>query len=231
MISSTATSDELVDRRTTRGAWFLVATVQYLVAEALTAAAWSPIGYSYAHNYISDLGVPECVRLDRVVCSPLWFVMDASFVIEGIITLAALVLLARVIPRRWRVPVVALGLVYCVGIVIVGVFPGSTAEVIGGSAFRATMHSLGALLAILGGNLWSIAAGAAFLRRWRGWALCSIGLGVFGIAAGIASTQTDLGLGVGGIERLAVYPIILWLILTGLAVITAGRRRTRGTAG
>ncbi|GAB3302581.1 DUF998 domain-containing protein [Epidermidibacterium keratini] len=219
----------MTDRRTALGAWLLVATVQYLIAEAVTAVSWSPVGYSYARNYISDLGVPECLTLDRTVCSPLWFVMDASFVVQGIITFVALVLLARLVPRGWRIPVVGLGVIYCVGIVIVGLFPGSTAEVIGGSAFRATMHSLGALLAILGGNVWALVAGVALLPRWRGWALCSILLGVFGIAAGIISTRTDLGLGVGGIERLAVYPIIGWLILTGAALLAA--RRTGATGG
>lgn len=211
-----------LDRRAVRGGIALVATLQYLLAETVTAMAW-PSGYSYADNFISDLGVPECLVLDRVVCSPQWLVMDAAFVVQGLIAIVAIVSLSWLLPRGWRIASVALGVAHAVGIAMVGVFPGSVAEEIGGDPVRMQLHGIGALLAIVGGNLWALVSGLALARAWRGWGLTSIGLGALGIAAAVAAGWTDLGLGPGGIERVAVYPIIAWLILTGFAVLVARR--------
>ncbi|MFD5513267.1 hypothetical protein ACFWIB_36740 [Streptomyces sp. NPDC127051] len=46
---------------------------QWVVAEAIAAAAWTDPAYSYATNYISDLGVPDCgTRFQgRDICSGL----------------------------------------------------------------------------------------------------------------------------------------------------------------
>ncbi|MEU2133209.1 hypothetical protein [Streptomyces sp. NPDC018352] len=46
--------------------------VQWVVAEAIAAAARTDPPYSYATNHISDLGVPDrgTTSQDRVICSP-----------------------------------------------------------------------------------------------------------------------------------------------------------------
>ena len=50
----------------------LLNAVQWVVSEAVAAAAWTSPPYSYATNYISDLGVPECGThyQGRTICSP-----------------------------------------------------------------------------------------------------------------------------------------------------------------
>ncbi|MBW1637701.1 DUF998 domain-containing protein [Microbacterium resistens] len=221
-------------RLTTAGV-LLLAGVQYFLAEAITAAAWTRTPYSYGENYISDLGVPECVELGRTVCSPAYLLMDVSFVLQGLLVLTAVIVLGDALragrPHRIaRMVVAVLAVVHAIGLITVGLFPGSFAEAIGGDPVRLFLHSLGALFAILGGNLLMVAVAVLAPREGRPVlalaiaVLAVIGLGA--IAAGLLGS--DLGLGLGGIERLAAYPVFAGLFLVGGALIVAGRR-SRGT--
>ncbi|GAA2170826.1 DUF998 domain-containing protein [Agrococcus versicolor] len=231
----TASAPDLTDRRVARGGVALVATTQYLIAEQVVASAWVDAPYSFGDNYISDLGVPECLVLDdRVVCSPQWLLMDAAFVLQGLIVLVAVWQLAWLLPRAWRWAATVLGGVHAVGMLLVGLFPGSIAETLGGDATRGMLHGIGASLAIAGGLVWILVAGIGMLvRRWRGVGILSIVLSVVGLVgmAGLLLAPTtpgaDLGLGIGGVERLAVYPIIAWLILMGISAVLVHRGALR----
>lgn len=230
-----ASAPDLTDRRLARGGVALVAATQYLIAEQVVSAAWTDAAYSFGDNYISDLGVPECLVLDdRVVCSPQWLLMDAAFVLQGLLVLVAVWQLAWLLPRAWRWAATALGVVHGVGMLLVGIFPGSIAEDLGGNATRAAIHGIGATLAIGGGVAWMLVAGVGMLvRRWRGLGIVSValalvgGVGLVGLALLPSTPGADLGLGVGGIERLAVYPIIGWLILMGIAAVLVHRGALR----
>ena len=203
--------------RLVTGGILLAASLQYFVAEILTALAWTKVPYSFFHNYISDLGVPECIVLpSRAVCSPAHLVMDTSFILQGILIIAAFFVLMPLIKRaRTRATLGTLALLFGIGIIIVGSFPGSTAEVIAGNQGRQTMHVLGAFLAICFGNILLIVAGVTIRHLNRAYALLSITMGCIGLVAIFLSQITTLGLGVGGIERIAVNSIIIWFILTG----------------
>lgn len=197
----------------------LTLVILYVVGEAITALAWSRAPYNWADNYISDLGVPECVELDRTVCSPLFWLMDATFVLTGLLALVALVALRPAV-AGWRRVIAVPTVLYAIGIIMVGVFPGSFAENIGGDATRALLHSVGALLAIGVGNLMVLTGGIIAWRPYRGYAVVSIILAATGLAAIVLmQTGNDLGLGRGGIERMTVYPIVAWLVATGLSLI------------
>ena len=64
----------------------------------LAAVAFSP-RYSYAHNYVSDLGVPVCGTIfdGRSVCSPLHALMNGDFVLQGVLFFAAALAAARLV--------------------------------------------------------------------------------------------------------------------------------------
>lgn len=89
--------------RTVGSAALIIAAVQYVVAEAVTASAWANPQYSYSNNFISDLGVPSCggVLQGRTICSPLYAVMNIGFVVQGVLFVVAAVLLFRLLPGRW----------------------------------------------------------------------------------------------------------------------------------
>ncbi|GAA3434772.1 hypothetical protein [Kutzneria kofuensis] len=65
------------------GFLWIVAMVQYFVAQIAVAAHWRT-PYSWRDNYISDLGNTDCgAFLATYVCSPLAGVMNASFIVAG----------------------------------------------------------------------------------------------------------------------------------------------------
>ena len=102
------------------------------------------------------------------------------------------------------------------GNVAVGLFPSDT-----GTA----MHMLGAGFILALANPGIVLAGLALWRSRRALALASLILGLGGIAGTILFLYyIDLGIGQGGMERVAFYPLPLWCGLMGAA---AFRRRTR----
>ncbi|WP_227488001.1 DUF998 domain-containing protein [Brachybacterium subflavum] len=196
----------------------------YVGAEAIAASAWRDPAYSYAFNYISDLGVPDIAEFQgRMVDSPLHAVMNAGFILHGLVFLITALLIQPAIVRngpRWAY--LALALAHAVGISLVGLFHGSQAAVDDGTA---VLHGLGALLAIGAGNAAAIVAGTHLLhRRSRGLGGALIALGALGILAFVyllATTGTD----VDGIpERIAVYTVMAAEALAGIAVLAAGCR-------
>lgn len=201
--------------------WMLSALV-HLTTEAVTAAAFA--GYSYATNYISDLGIPEVGEYQgRAIDSPLHLVMNVGFVVQGALFLAAACFALRVCAARLGQLLVALAIVYAIGISLVGIVHGSQASDDDGSAI---FHVLGAGMAIISGNVVAIAVGFGVVReRPRSpYALTSIALGVIGLF-GLAMLQIDAGtttvdlLPDGVWERIAVYAVTAWQLMTGTVLL------------
>ena len=76
-------------RKTTIGACLWLLTLQYFAAEAISISAWQG-SYSLARNYISDLGAVGCGVVvtglsEESLCSPLHSLMNASFVLQGLL--------------------------------------------------------------------------------------------------------------------------------------------------
>jgi hypothetical membrane protein len=82
--------------RTVLGALaFVLSGIQYVTLEAIAAAAWKNPPYDYLANYISDLGVSQAQVYDgRDVNSPLAWVMNTGFVLEGVLFVTGALLLA-----------------------------------------------------------------------------------------------------------------------------------------
>jgi hypothetical membrane protein len=216
----------------TAGALWVLTAIVYLTAEAVTAAAFP--GYSYAHNYISDLGIPEVGAYDgREIDSPLHVVMNTAFVIQGLLFLTAAVLAVRASAGRWRRPFVGLAAAYAVGVTLVGLVHGSQASADDGSA---VFHVVGAALAIIGGNLAAIVAGVGARATAPSiYSPISIMLGAVGLIALVmlrvdaGTTSIDL-LPDGTWERIAVYTVTAWELLTGVVLLrrAAGERHVAG---
>ena len=194
----------------------MVAAVGYLVLEAVAAAGFRP-GYSYARNYISDLGVNSGGLVHgRMIDSPRAGFMHSAFYLQGILFhLGALLIVG--IPHSPRARIF-LGLVAtnAVGnIVIANVHSGAP-------------HVAGAVLTIVGGNS-AILAGSAFVgaiagRRWyRGSSKCIAALGLTCLAMLMMNSVTANAnlLPDGAWERGSVYSIVLWQLLTAACLLTA----------
>lgn len=200
----------------------------YVVAEAITAAAWQSPAYSYSYNYISDLGVPDLDTFEgRVIDSPLHWVMNTGFVVHGVLFVLAILLLRDVfVGKATRRTIVVLAFVHGIGIALVGLFHGSQQAVEDGTS---VLHGAGALLAIIGGNAAFITAGIALIAgrvnvaalvRSRVLGGTFVAFGVLGIAA-FGYLLATAGSAYDGIpERIAVYTVMAAEIIAATALIS-----------
>jgi len=208
-----------------RAAWLTgsivyVLSAQYFVGEVVAASAWQDPAYDWRANYISDLGVVTCGE----VCSPLHAVMNTSFVLLGVlVALGSVLLRGHLASGLARNLFVTLMVTSGIGDVLVGLFPGSVEVDATGADL---LHVVGAVLAIVGGNTGIVVAGIA-LRRAGAHpkiATYSIASGLVGLSAfALFGLGVDLGLGIGAMERLAAYPITLWMIVVGTVSLIRSR--------
>jgi hypothetical membrane protein len=174
------------------GAALWLLCFQFLVAEQIARLGW-PGHFSMATDYISDLGSGR---------SPLHWVMNSSFILQGFLIFFGSILVRGLYPAT-AVYRIALALVAAagLGVLVVGVYPEDV---------RFRIHSLGAVENFLAGNLGMILLGLAGIRKnWLALAAGSIGL-----LATLSLMVHSWG-SVGAVERVAAYPLPLWLTWTG----------------
>ena len=220
-------------RRARRAAiTWLVAGFLWFALEAFAAAAFIPT-YSYARNYISDLGVPTPgIFGGRRIDSPRAALMNANFLAQGILfLLAGLSIFRATVGRTGHARHAFLGLagVYAVGSILVGLFHGAAQNVGDGTA---RFHVVGAGLAIVGGNVALIVAGLNARRVGASGVYCvaSIALGTVGLVS-LITLQAGDPFDIPGVwERGAVYAIPGWDILTGAALLISLRRAAAPTS-
>jgi hypothetical membrane protein len=148
--------------------------------------------------------------------------MNASFIMLGLIILSGVALGRSAFPRgRFRAAGLALLSLAGAGIIAVGLFPENE---------NIALHRVGAAGHFVLGNLAMAVLGIALiienghgagLQQTHGrpmLAIYSIFSGVVGlVATALFITDHYLGLGIGGMERVAAYPLPLWLIVAGLS--------------
>jgi len=205
--------------------------VIWLVAEAISAAAFR--GYSYATNYISDLGVPEVSMFEgRTIDSPLSAVMNFAFIAQGLLLVAGVILAVRAAGLRGagRGWIVAVSIAHGIGMLLVGIFHGSEVNIANGFII---LHVLGATIAIVTGNVVAILAGVQSRRvgapSW--YRVVSVALGIIGLISlvmlVIVKTTTFPALPEPVWERGAVYTITAWELMTGITLFASMRRSRR----
>ncbi len=149
-------------------------------------------GYSVSQNYISDLGVgPTSAR----------WVFTVAIVLFGFTALAAAVFLRQMSKKSLLWPSLALSGIGAIG---VGVF---------NEDYIPEVHSLFALMAFLFGNLAAMVS-YKLVRPPLSWSFVLLGL--IGLSAlALFGTDTYLGLGAGGMERMIFYPAMFWALSFG----------------
>ena len=202
-------------------------TVAYLLVQPVVAAAW-PTPYDLTTNSISDLGVTGCGDFRRpdgsvvYACSPRHALMNAVFVVVGVLTAAGALLTRGIWPRRQLTWVgVAFIVLAGVGGILVGLAPADV---------NLAVHGAGALLQVLGA-VGPLLLGVAAWSVERPVAAFSLLCGVIGSAACVLYfSGSYLGLGHGGMERLAFDPLTVWTTVLGVVLLgrwLAARRATR----
>jgi hypothetical membrane protein len=196
-LAGTTQGDQAEEQRVLRrarhlklaGSLITIFTIQFALVMIVAEAIYRP-GYSVANKYISDLGVGAT--------GPLF---DGSISILGIAVIAAAYFLHSGLGSRALA--VLTGLVG-VGALLVGVFNESFGVI----------HAIVSLWTFLAGSITAIYAWRVERAPMR---YISAALGAFSLAAIVVSVAVpgSLGLGVGGIERMIVYPFMLWGIAFG----------------
>jgi hypothetical membrane protein len=184
------------------GALVFVASAQFIVA-LIVAEAFYP-GYSVAQNYISDLGA-TC-RATCTVVQPTSTIFNSSATLLGLLTLVS----SYFVQRGFRSRVFTF-LVFMTGIGVtgVGVFP-ETAGVI---------HPIVSLITFLFAGLSAI---ASYRLQKAPLSYLSVLLGLITLLAlTLYVSNTFLGLGPGGMERMVVYPALIWAIGFGASLMAS----------
>ncbi|NMM87384.1 hypothetical protein B2J88_23995 [Rhodococcus sp. SRB_17] len=191
-------------------AWVL--SILYLLVEIFTAGAWKT-PYSFARDSISSLGVTTC---SADSCSPLHDVMNAAFMILGGLTIVGAALLHKYIPdgrtKKW---ILGLAVVVALSTAATGMFPANDGTFVHWTAVLPGFVARHAVLVLLAVSFWNH---KRWIAVWSG--LCAA-TGIVGAVLLLARTLT-FGLG----ERLTLYPLPMWMAVTGIAALLALMRRT-----
>jgi hypothetical membrane protein len=151
-------------------------------------------GYSISANKISDLGV-----------GPTAIIFNSAAILDGLAVAASLLLIRRHISSR--IFLILLGL-SGIGILGVGLFPETTAYHI---------HDVFAAIAFIFGGFSAVYSSRLLLTPFRYLSAYLGGLSTAALLLYIIGYH--LGLGPGGMERLVVYPIIIWSMGFGGALM------------
>ena len=199
---------------------FLINGLFYLTGEYIAAIG---TGYSlkevYLRNFISSLGVYPNLIVEGVPVgfSKLAIIMNIDFIVTGIGFLVAYYfLIFRMLKsKKYSLLYLITPVLFAVGSVLVGVYQGGVPSEDG-------LHGLGARLSFLGGNLTLIISGVSLFKNRKGYSIVSIILGFIGLISAsfmnnaLTNNLTEV---VAIYERLTVYPITIWQLMTGLTFL------------
>ncbi len=224
----------LVHRAVRHGAaLLLLAALIWIAANLVTQWGYGPPTYSVSGNYISDLGATTCGVFGgsgslpgHYACSPWHDVFNYGTVVFGLLAILAVILLRTAFrPRLTRT--IGLGLLALAGAGAtgVGLFPENV---------NITAHSSSAFLAFAGAGFALVFLGFAMFRdtRWDGYRTFTIVCGLVDLVALILfGTKNYAGLGVGGMERLIVAPVLLWMIVASIHLLRIPTYAPSGVQG
>ena len=176
---------------------FLINGLFYLTGEYIAAIG---TGYSlkevYLRNFISSLGVYPNLIVEGVPVgfSKFAIVMNIDFIVTGMGFLVAyyFLIFKMLKSKKYSLLYLITPVLFAVGSVLVGVYQGGVPSEDG-------LHGLGARLSFLGGNLTLIISGVSLFKN-----------------NALTNNLTEI---VAIYERLTVYPITIWQLMTGLTFL------------
>ena len=122
------------------GIVFLVGSLYYLLAEAISATFFNTsIFNTYIFHTISELGIPNGN-------SPLFWLMNSAFILVGLTLIFGSFYNFKDYIIKNKIVFYIFSLITGLGVIIVGLIHG-------GNPLTSGYHTLGAVMAILGGNI------------------------------------------------------------------------------
>lgn len=187
------------------GIVFVIGSLYYVIAEALSAFSFNDtLINTYLFHTISELGIPN-------INSPLSFLMNSAFIIIGLIFIFSNFYKFKDFMIKNKIVFYILTLVAAIGVIIV-------ALIHAGNPVTDGYHSLGAIMAILGGNILLLVVSRS-MDKFEIYQKVSLILGVIGLIAFWVMFFNMGSLYMPIFERLSVYTLIIWSFITGVYLL------------
>jgi hypothetical membrane protein len=187
------------------GIVFLVGSLYYLLAEAISATFFNAsIFNTYIFHTISELGIPNGN-------SPLFWLMNSAFILVGLALIFGSFYNFKDYIIKNKIVFYIFSLITGLGVIIVGLIHG-------GNPLTSGYHTLGAVMAILGGNIMLVLVSRSMDEFGR-FQKATLLLGIIGLVAFWAMFFNMGNAYMPVLERLSVYTLIIWSFLTGVYLL------------
>ena len=187
------------------GIVFLVGSLYYLLAEAISATYFNAsIFNTYIFHTISELGIPNGN-------SPLFWLMNSAFILVGLTLIFGSFYNFKDYIIKNKIVFYIFSLITGLGVIIVGLIHG-------GNPLTSGYHTLGAVMAILGGNIMLVLVSRSMDEFGR-FQKATLLLGIIGLVAFWAMFFNMGNAYMPVLERLSVYTLIIWSFLTGVYLL------------
>lgn len=184
---------------------FLVGSLYYLLAEAISATFFNAsIFNTYIFHTISELGIPNGN-------SPLFWLMNSAFILVGLTLIFGSFYNFKDYIIKNKIVFYIFSLITGLGVIIVGLIHG-------GNPLTSGYHTLGAVMAILGGNIMLVLVSRSMDEFGR-FQKATLLLGIIGLVAFWAMFFNMGNAYMPVLERLSVYTLIIWSFLTGVYLL------------
>ena len=183
----------------------IIGSLYYIIAEAISATFFnSSLMSTYLFHTISELGIPNAN-------SPLFWLMNSAFILIGLTLIFGYFYKFRDFNIKNKIVCSVLALVTAFGVIIVGLIHG-------GNPLTSGYHTLGAVMAILGGNVLLVLISRS-MNNFGKYQKATLTLGIFGLIAFWILFFNMESIYMPVFERLSVYTLVIWSFITGVYLI------------
>lgn len=187
------------------GIVFIVGSLYYMIAEAISAFAFNDtLVNTYLFHTISELGIPN-------MNSPLAFLMNSAFIVIGLSLLFGNFHKFKEFIIKNKAVFYILTPITAIGVIIV-------ALIHAGNPLTDGYHSLGAVMAILGGNILLVIISRS-MEEFEIYQKVTLILGIIGLIAFWIMFFNMESIYMPVFERLSVYTLIIWSFITGIYLL------------
>lgn len=187
------------------GIALIIGSLYYLLAEVISAAFFkASISNTYIFHTISELGIPNGN-------SPLFWLMNSAFILIGLTLLLGNFYKLKDLIIKNKSIFYIFTLITAFGVIIVGL-------VHGGNPLTSGYHTLGAVMAILGGNILLVLI-SRFMGEFGNYQKATLLLGIIGLIAFWVMFFNIQSIYMPVFERLSVYTLIIWSFITGIFLL------------
>ncbi len=187
------------------GIVFLIGSLYYLIAEAISATFFNASFFNtYVFHTISELGIPNAN-------SPLFWLMNSAFILIGLTLIFGNFYKFKDFIIKNKTIFYIFTLITSIGVIIV-------ALIHGGNPLTSGYHTLGAVMAILGGNILLVLISRS-MAEFGIYQKITLILGVIGLIVFWIMFFNMGSIYMPVFERLSVYTLIIWSFVTGVYLL------------